>query len=175
MSEYAEQMVAAHKLNRILWLAVFMGIILLLAIGFILQSISFFPASGAAAPGLSNLFLMLTVVLLVAVILMKRSLLYPPKLAGKVLNDLTMNKDIPKPIPPQKMFSKAVLKLRRYYLVIWSIADLIAIIGFVEYALTGNFGNYFIYIVVAVYSLAINYPAYSRLSMLDKEIQQIKD
>jgi hypothetical protein len=51
-------------------------------------------------------------------------------------------------------------------MVIWSIANLIVMIGFIQYILALQFESFLIYSAVGIFSLAINFPKFTIIEIL---------
>ena len=49
-------------------------------------------------------------------------------------------------------------KIRRNYIIIWSLAEIICLIGFINYIFAVNFQTYLVFAIVSIYSILINFP-----------------
>ena len=63
-------------------------------------------------------------------------------------------------------------RIRTNYLIIWSLADAIMILGFIGYILATDFSDFLIFAIVGVYALLINMPReavlHRTVNMLDQ-------
>jgi len=168
-----------YRVNRVLWIGIFAGIVTLLLIGYFLAK------SGVVAPAetatgkdpLSNVFLIIAIILLYLVFHMKRTYLNPKKLiwrARKKKIDIT-NVDVSDFVAEfgtnADVLLKALMLLRRYYMVIWSLANVVALLGFIEFAVSGQLRVLGIYGVVSLYSMLVNYPSFGIIEQCHNVLQ----
>lgn len=156
-----------HKLKLIWWL--FFVEILILFI--IVAVIKYFNLYGV--PLLSNLkvfnniSLIIVVILLFSVIYLKRMYLNPEKLVDKARrqksepNRSVHNNFLAEFGSAGDMILKIVSILRKYYLLIWSIANFIVLLGFASFILSFITNTFITYGIVGLYSLVINFPGLS--------------
>ncbi len=156
-----------YRVNRLLWYAVLSGIITLLLVGFLLSySNSITPESPTNHGALGNVLFILSVILLFIVFHMKRTYLDPQKLVWRAqkktlqITSVDLADFISQFGEEADTMAKTLILLRRYYMVIWSIANLITLIGFIEFVVTGNLRILGIYGIVGLYSLLINFPSF---------------
>ncbi|MBN2425360.1 MAG: hypothetical protein JXR46_02355 [Calditrichaceae bacterium] len=157
-----------HRVNRLLWLSILSGIIILNVVAFIFHEFRLI-----SPPYLTNLALFLNLLLIIALILLflviyiKRNYLTPEKLVERArVRNLQITSpdvdDLVKNLGEKAVWLlKAMIIMRRYFMVIWSIANLIVLIGFISYIITLNLETFFIYSIVGLYSLAINFPRFA--------------
>ncbi len=156
-----------YRGNRVLWFAVLFGILTLMGVGYVLH------ATGTLATkplgtrdSVSNIFLFIALLLLYIIFHIKRTYLTPKKLIWRA-----RRKKVDFVAPDAADFVaefgekadlliKALMLLRRYYMVIWSIANVITLLGFVEFVISGTLRVLITYGVVSLYSLFINYPSF---------------
>ncbi|NOX88351.1 MAG: hypothetical protein GXO77_04935 [Calditrichaeota bacterium] len=156
-----------YRVNRILWIGIFSGVVTLILVGLILHQFgSIVPQGAQAKSSIGTIFLIIALVLLYLVFYMKRTYLEPKKLiirAQKKTLEVT-SVDLADFIAEfgekADVMAKTLILLRRYYMVIWSIANLITLLGFIEFVVTGEIRILMIYGVVSLYSLIINYPSF---------------
>ena len=135
-----------HKTNMTLWGAVVSGIVILSVIVFMIDSNGDLePVTGAAQLG--QTFFISAIILAAGILFLKRSILSPNRLIKKL-----------HVLPVTERESELYKKLRRNYLIIWAMAELICFIGFFYFIVMGDVQNYLIFAVVSIYSLMINMP-----------------
>ncbi len=155
-----------YRVNRILWLAVLMGILTLIGVGYFLHANGTIVSDYQAHNNVSTIFLIIAIVLLYIVFHLKRTYLTPKKLIWRARRkkvDFTAP-DVADVVAEfgekADVLIKTLMLLRRYYMVIWSIANLITLLGFVEFVITGQFRVLATYGIVSLYSLLINFPSF---------------
>ncbi len=166
-TEFRQKVRNIYRVNRILWYAVTAGVLTLLIVGYFLHaSGSITPTGTAGRNSLGTIFLIVAMLLLYIIFHMKRTYLDPKKLVWRAkkktleITTVDLADFIAQFGTNADTMAKTLILLRRYYMVIWSIADLITILGFVEFVVTGEFRVLAIYGVVSLYSLLINFPSF---------------
>ncbi|RLD15634.1 hypothetical protein DRI50_03860 [candidate division KSB1 bacterium] len=166
--QFRQKLRNLYRVNRILWYAVLLGILILMAVGYVLHATNAITPQtvGHRGDNVSTVFLIIALILLYIVFHMKRTYLTPKKLIWRARRkkvDLT-GPDVVDFIAEfgerADVLVKTLMLLRRYYMVIWSIANLITLLGFVEFVISGQFRVLATYGIVALYSLLINYPSF---------------
>jgi MFS family permease len=135
-----------HKTNLALWLTIIVFMLILGGIVFYLDS-SYFIKPHESQKTISDVFFLIALVLAIAIFIFKRAFFLPLKLVHAVEHEHESEK-----------LTKIMARIRRNYMVIWSLAELIFLLGFIQYILTANFRQFLILSVVAFYSLVINKP-----------------
>lgn len=153
---------------RWIWLALLVEILVLVGIGMLLDYLNVLGGPlFSNRKVISDLSMMVIVILLFVVLFLKRNLLNPDKLIerakskkGDVLNP-QWQIFVHEFGPEAEIMVHVVGIIRKYYLVIWSIGNAIALIGFVALVLGLPLRQFMIYAVVGLYSLSVNFPVYS--------------
>ncbi|WP_456406716.1 hypothetical protein [Caldithrix abyssi] len=165
--EFRQKVRNLYRVNRILWFSIFGGVAMLLLVGYLFYYMgSIPPRQTSGADSLGTIVLIIALVLLYVVFHMKRTYLDPKKLVwrAKQKNLQITNVDLADFMAQfgerADVMAKTLILLRRYYMVIWSIANLITLLGFIEFIITGEVRVLFVYGLVSVYSLLINYPSF---------------
>ena len=135
-----------HKTNMTLWGAVLSGIVILSIVVFLMDSDNGIETIEGAAQLGQTLFII--AILLAAGILFLKTTVFAPARMVKKLKDM----------PAEVRDAKLLRNLRRNYLIIWAMAELICFIGFFYFIIIGDIQNYLIFTVVSIYSLLINMP-----------------
>lgn len=157
-----------YRVNRVLWIGILGGVLTLLVIGFFLSQtgvVKPVPAD-VGKDQLGNAFLIIAIILLYIVFHMKRTYLNPKKLIWRArkkkidIAAMDVQDFVAEFGENADVLLKALMLLRRYYMVIWSLANIVALLGFVEFAVSGNLRILGIYGVVSLYSIAINFPSF---------------
>ena len=157
-----------HRVNRILWNAILVDILLLAVIAVILWYFKIL-----TEPVLYNLktfndiSLIVVIILLFTIMYLKRTYLLPSKIVDRAkrkelhIEAADVVDFIQEFGKEANMIAKALIIMRRYFMVIWSIANLIVLIGFIAFIVSLNLRNFIIYGIVGLYSLLINFPRFS--------------
>jgi hypothetical protein len=135
-----------QKTNLIIWSSIVSGMIILSIVVVILDQFNtFVPVKNAYQ--INQIIFMIAVVFAGAILVFKRSFYLPHKVVSPSIRNKKAEKE------------KAVLnRLRRNYLIIWSLAEGICLVGFINYVFTANWRSYLIFIVVSTYAMLINLP-----------------
>jgi len=157
-----------HRVNRVLWSAIFADIIILIIIVSMFDNFDLL-----TEPVLYNMkifndvSLIIVVFFLFLIIYLKRTYLLPQKMIERAeKKDLHIEaadvKDFVQEFGTEvNILAKTLIIMRRYYMVIWSIANLIVLIAFISYILSLQMRSFLIYSVVGIFSLIINFPYFS--------------
>ena len=131
-----------HKTNKILWIGILCGMIILSGIIFYLDSYLFIKPHKDQKM-ISDIVFLLALIFAIAIFIFKRSFFQPMKLVSGLGKDKT---------------TAVMLSIRRRYMIIWALAELILLLGFIQYILTANFNQFIILGIVSFYSIFINKP-----------------
>ena len=135
-----------YKTNLIIWLAIIIGMLMLIGITYFLdQSNTFQPV--AETLEVKNVLFALILVSALAVLFLKRSFLDFGKIYAKVQSLIDSEKR-------SAFFSK----LRSNYIIIWAISESILMIGFIEYILICDIQSFLLYAVIGLYAIGVNFP-----------------
>ena len=157
-----------HRVNRVLWTSVLSGMIFLFILTFIFKYYGYMStATLRANPQLENLMLLFTIGLLFLIFYLKRHYLVPNKLTDRAekkevaygTGDIAdfkaeFGEDV-------STIAKTLILMRRYFLLVWSIANIVLLCGFIAFILAGQFQTFLIYVVVSLYSMFINFPSFT--------------
>jgi hypothetical protein len=135
-----------HKTNILLWLAIIVIMLILSGIIFYLDS-SYYIKPHDNQKIISDVFFLIALVLAIAIFIFKRTLFIPAKLVASITSENESEK-----------LAKLQKRIRRNYMVIWAMAEIIFLSGFIQYILTVNFRQFLILSIVGFYSLLINKP-----------------
>ncbi len=165
--EFRQKVRNLYRVNRVLWISVFSGVVMLLLVGYLFYYWDTIPGDQTSTTtGLGNVVMMVAIGLLFIVFHMKRTYLDPRKLVWRAKNkklqitSVDLADFIAQFGQTADTMAKTLILLRRYYMVIWSIANLITLLGFIEFILSGQIKVLLVYGVVSIYSLLINYPSF---------------
>jgi hypothetical protein len=135
-----------HKTNSVLWLGIIVSIVILGGIIFYLDSVYYIkPIENQKL--VADLFFLIALVLAIAIFIVKRSFFHPVKLVQAVEQEKNSEKQL-----------KLMIRIRRNYILVWAMGEVIFILGFLQYILTANFNQFLILGIVGLYSLLINKP-----------------
>lgn len=133
-----------HKTNLTLWIAVLSGVIILSAVVYYLylsETMQPIPDSQDVA----QIMFVAAVVLAIAILFLKRSVFSPIKVVEHA-----------KGRPDAEIF--VMNKIKRNYIIVWGIGELICLLGFFNFIMLADIQNYMIFAVVSIYSLLVNMP-----------------
>ena len=121
-----------HKINNLLWLGIIVFIIILSGITVYLDSVYYIkPMSDQKL--VSDIFFVLALILAIGIFFIKRSFFTPHKLIAAVEHE---------PMAEKKLI--LLTRIRRNYLIVWAMGELIFLLGFMQYILTANFNQFLI-------------------------------
>ncbi|MEJ2054575.1 MAG: hypothetical protein P8X42_11705 [Calditrichaceae bacterium] len=174
-----DKLAQTYRINKVLWFAILADVIILAVIAFALEYFKVLTTPALHSfKTFNDISLIIVIVLLFAIMYMKRSFLFPSKIVQKAKNsDLPMDESGMADVWDEfgeegKLLFRVLMLLRRYFMIIWSFANLIVILGFILYILSLNLNNFLIYGVVGLYSLVINFP---RFTIIENCYYQIKN
>jgi hypothetical protein len=136
-----------QKVNIIIWSAILCSLVLLTIVVLILDKLQQVPAS-FGFPILSNLLFILAILLAVAILILKITFFR----LDRILQGSSRLAETAEKV------THVLTELRRNYIILWVLADLIGTIGFVYYIYTGFLQNYLLFVLVSVFSLFGNFP-----------------
>jgi len=154
-----------------IWFTVLFGMLGLIAVLLVTYSIGFIdpiPVVDAAVADKITMFVIL--VLLIISFYIKRSALSLSKIMDKAGESKipidrkfwAFQQDDKK----MEMLAAAVQIVGRNRLIVWFLADLIIIASVINFILAPVLNSFYIYCIVAIYSLSINYPSYKFFSRI---------
>ncbi len=157
-----------HRVNRILWSSILIAILAM-----VIVVVIFNYSHLLTKPEVNNLkilntiFFSLVVGLVFLGIYIKRTYLIPSKMIARAQkHDINISaSDVTDFVEEfgkeANLLAKTLIIMRRYYMVIWSIANLIVMVGFIQYIIGVHFDNFIILSIVGLYSLTINFPRFA--------------
>lgn len=131
-----------HQTNRILWAVGLIFMVIISAVVFYLDS-SIYIKPSQDQKLISDVSFIAALVITITIFIFKRSFFQPVK--------LVYGKD-------KVNIKQVLITIRRRYLIIWVLAEVILLLGFIQYLMTVNIRQFIILGVVSLYSLTINYP-----------------
>jgi hypothetical protein len=149
-----------HRTNILIWGAIISFVIILTLLAYYLDSSNTLLPAESAAQVNQVLFLM-AVVIAFGILFFKRSLFNPKKI---------IESPIEKPLPEKIDFVLA--RLRRNYVIVWAMGEIIGVIGFVNYMFTVDIQYLLVFTVVSIYSILINMP---RISVAESCMELAKE
>jgi hypothetical protein len=171
--DFRDKVRRIYRLNRMLWIAIFSGMLLLNLFVVIFDYYGI--VSGPSVKNIANfdnltmgIILMLTVLILYV----KRNYLQPKKIVERAKKkDLSIIPDDVRDLLQEfgsegDIMAKSLLILRRYFMLIWSLANLIIILAFVDYIVALTYQSFWIYSIVGLYSMVINFPKFDTIEAL---------
>ena len=136
---------ANYGVNRMLWsITFFSAVVITILALFISQD------KVPVAPGQQSLLFYLAVILAIAILIFRRTLFTPARFAG-VFQNFSGSTDT--------KWAMLSGKIRRGYIVLWSMAEGILLIGFIDFILSYNLRLYLTFAVVGIYAILITFPA----------------
>jgi hypothetical protein len=156
----SQDLISFNKANVILWGAILTGIVILSLIVFILdQSQTFSPIP--VAQNVNQILFIVAVIAAFGILILKRSIFLAHKIVAYAVKKETEDK------------TQIILnRIRRNYILVWALAEVICLIGFLNYIFTVNFQTYLVFAIVSIYSVVINFP---RQNLADQCIEQLTE
>jgi len=158
-----------HRVNRILWASILGGMLVLGLVGFLFHYMKLIQWQAFIMQKVDQILFFTAIALLLLVFYIKRHYLQIPKLiqrakvrpvnlaagdAADLMEEFDAN---------ASLLVKTLMLMRRYYMVIWSIANLILIIGFIYFILSGLYKTFLLYLLIGLYVMLTNFPFFSLL------------
>jgi len=166
--KYNSRLRKIHRVNRLLWLAILSGISVLTLVVLIFDYFKLInPQIAQSNKLLLNMAMVVVLFLLFLIIYIKQQYLTPQRMTIRAQNhnlnigsqDVT---DLLQEFGAEaQLLAKSLMIMRRYYMVIWSIANLIVMLGFIQYILAVDLQTFLIYGAVGFFSLISNFPRFS--------------
>lgn len=159
-----------YKKTRMIWFAIMGGMLSLVVMTVIFHQMALFTRPEDIDAFLINrVFLMIVFFSALLVILLKRIVFIPSKLVARIKKRFMDN--YTGSAKRDSMLKDIVLRIRMLQIIIWGLADLIVMIGFVNYVLLQTFQTFLVYSVVGIYSMAINYPTFVLIEQCYRELE----
>jgi len=159
-----------YRENKTLYFAILAGMLTIIIIAVIFNFSDILQKEPLIdAYTVDRILLMAAVFLLMMVIFIKRVFLLPKKLISSAVKSKAkitaadMSDLITEPGNGEINLAKALNIMRRWYMVIWSAANLVILLAFTGFILIGNFKIFLVYSAVGLYSTAINFPVFAML------------
>lgn len=156
-----------HRANRVLWMSLFSGMSILVITALIFKLGGLFQAQTPSLDSKTdNVILLFTLALLFTVFYLKRHYLVPAKMVARAQKkELSYGSgDIADFYAAfgenTATLSKTLIIMRRYFMLVWSIANVILLLGFIVFITAGQFQTFLIYAVISAYSMSINFPSF---------------
>jgi hypothetical protein len=136
-----------QKTNRMIWISIITGVIILTGIVLVFNRLQiFYTIPNITVVG--EILFLIALGLGIAILVLKRTMFRLDKVLeqGLALTDTARQENF------------VLVKIRRNYIVLWLLAEMIGLLGFIFYLFTADLQNYLLFAVVSLYSLVINYP-----------------
>ena len=135
-----------NKLNFIIWLTIVSSIIILSIVVFILNYFEIDKVFDGQL-FIEKILFIIAIAIALTIIIFKRSIFLPANIVKNVRDDAE-----------SRRVEILLAKIRRNYIIVWSLGELIAIIGLIDYIFFVHLNSYLVYFVVSIYSVLINIP-----------------
>ena len=149
-----------NKTNVIIWGAILVGIIVISAVVFIFDQFQTFKPM-PEAQNVNQILFIIAVISAFGILILKRSIFLPDKIIANIIKKSNGQKN-----------HTILIRIRRNYIIIWSLAELIVLIGFINYIFAVNFQTYLIFAIVGIYSILINFP---RQKLAEQCLEQLAE
>ena len=158
-----EKIKEINRTNYILWFIVLSGMLILFVIALLLH---FFSESNVLRSNFkSDNFVLLFIALFAFAIfyfkkkyLNIRTILDKAKSANYSFSESHLD-DLKNLLKNGNVLANAIVILKRNFMIVWFLADLILIIAFIGFLLNGYLQSFIIYSIVAFYSILLNFPS----------------
>jgi hypothetical protein len=152
-----------HKINLLLWLSIIVFMLILGGIVLYLDS-SYYIKPHENQKIISDVFFLIALVLAIAIFIFKRVFFLPVKLVESV-----------EQVKESEKLTEILARIRRNYLLIWAMAEIIFLSGFIQYIITVDFRQFLILSIVAFYSLLINKPQENLAVRCEEYLSEMKN
>jgi hypothetical protein len=136
-----------QKTNRIIWVAISSGIILLTVIILVFDNLNLFYAEYNLAL-ISKILFVAAIAAAIAILILKRTVFRLDRILERSSAFTQTGERV----------NYVLAQLRRNYLILWTLAESIGTIGFVYYIFTADMQNYLLFAAVSIFSLVSNFP-----------------
>lgn len=150
-----------NNINRIIWISILSVMVLLTIVVFIFNRLQVF----VQIPGMikvGEILFIVAIALGFAILLLKRSVFRLDQIIAKAL---TKNNQA-----ESEIFM--LQQIRRNYIILWMLSEMIGLIGFIFYIFTVNFIYFLLFMAVSIYSLAINIPREGTIKICLENLRQ---
>ena len=148
-----------HRTNLVLWIIILSSILIIAIVIFILDHMKINQLI-ETNPLIEKLLFLFAIAFALTIILLKRSIFHPSNIVNSIKNNVESDQ-----------YKILLFKLRRNYIIVWSLGELICIVGLVDYFLFIRINSFLVYSAVSIYSIIINIP---RITIIEKCINLIK-
>jgi hypothetical protein len=154
-----------HRKTKIIWIAILSGMMIVILTILLLHQLEVIKEPIANNPVKVNQSMLLVVFVLAAlIIILRRTLLIKEKLILSACKKININPDEADVAQKESILKTVFKKIQISQFVIWFMADMIVIIGLLNYLFISSIQASAMYCVVGLYSMLISYP---RLSLLE--------
>jgi hypothetical protein len=152
-----------HRMNMIIWDSILAGIAIITIFVYILDQIRI---SRIIETGLffHNIPFLTAIALAFIILILKRSIFLPANIVHRVMRENSLNREL-----------LLMNRIRRNYIIVWSLGELICIAGFIDFLMFLRFKSFLVYLIVSVYSILINIPKLSKLEKSLELLNKIKE
>jgi len=165
------ELIGFHQKSRTMWFAILAGIISLIILVVIFHFAELFKDPLVKdLKSMNQLFLFIVFALAFLIIILKRIFFAPSQLVSAARRKAYKQGGGQDTEAKRKTLRYALDRIHTFSLVLWVLADLIVIAGFLSYIFMLSFQTFIIYAVVGLYSLLINYPKYGLLEACYNQI-----
>lgn len=151
---------------KLLWFAVFFGMIILIIISVLLSYFEIILPIPVVDPFMADKITLIALFVLVIVIFfVKRTYLVAPKIvekgrSSKRIIDQGMFTFLEVNNEKHNLLAKSVLVANSMILFVWLLADMIILVAFVHFILVPFIKTFILYSLVGIYSLIVNFPSF---------------
>ncbi len=165
--EFYNKLRHIHRVNRVLWTALLSGMSILVLTAVLFKFGGFFQTvSPTVDSKADNVILLVTLALLFTVFYLKRHYLIPAKMVARAhKKEISYGSgDIADFVAEfgdkASVIARTLIIMRRYFMLVWSVANVILLLGFIVFIAAGQFQTFLIYTVISAYSMIINFPSF---------------
>ncbi len=156
-----------HRVNRILWSSILGGMLVLGLVGVLFYYMKLIQWQPLSLHNIDQILFFGAIVLVVLIFYIKRHYLELHKLIERArVRSVNLSASDAADFMEEfdanaTLLVKTLMLMRRYYMVVWSIANLILIIGFIYFVISGLFRTFLMYLILSVYVMLTNFPFFS--------------
>ena len=132
--------------NFVIWVSIVLGMGVMCIVTFALYiSQTFTPIQEVTQ--IKNVLFLMAIILAVGILFLKRSFFATHTIVDKIRTSTIENHE-----------HFLLRRLRKNYIILWILGEMILILGFIEFVLIADFNSFLIYAVVGLYAVLINFP-----------------
>ncbi len=145
--------------NKMYWLMVLIGMLGLILITYFLDAYNLYhPFLPENATVYDKPFMVLIILLLFIAFYMRRRFLVTSVIVKKATSKMRQKygREFSSDV---KLYQGSLTELRNIYMRVWTLANIITVVAFLFYSLSGQINNFYIYALAGIYTIITTFPS----------------